>query len=85
MSIDCCVDGDCLRCRERRNEGTIMATIRQDLETVREDLMKAYSRLGKYRKMHSMVKYTGQLKIIREHIHEGAEVLQEFIEENLKE
>ena len=62
-----------------------MTTIRQDLETVREDLMKGYSRLGKYREMHSMTKHAKPLKIIREHILEGAEVLQEFIEENFKE
>ena len=61
-----------------------MSTIREDLETAREDLMRVYSRLGKYRKMDSMAEHALALKILRDRIMEDAEVLQEFTERNFK-
>lgn len=61
-----------------------MTTIKQDLETVREDLMKAHGRLGKYRKLDGMAQHARVIKLIRNHIYEAVETLQEFTEENFK-
>lgn len=59
-----------------------MTTIRQELETIEEDLKRAYSRLGRFRKMDAMVKHWKALKIIRDRLWEDIEVLREFIERN---
>jgi hypothetical protein len=60
-------------------------TVRQELEDINNLLKEAYSRLGKFRKVLSMSKHYGSLKLIREHIYEGAEALEEFKEKHFKE